>query len=738
MRMTRLWPIVALAAVALIPTGKFIFGGLTPAPVDQVHQLPPWNGRKPDTPWDILQLDGALQFLPWRDYMLASMEDGEAPLWNPYTLGGVPFLANSQTAPLYPLHWLLAPLGIGAEWLMSLSAWLHLFIAGLGVYLLCIRLGGSAFGGLIGGTAITLSAFMVSWIQLPSVIMTASWIPWCLLGVLRLCDDPSAKSVAKLAAPVGMMLLAGHLQIAGYGLMATVLYALWIIGFRRAWMRLGLVAFGALALGFLLASPQLLPAIEAGRNGHRSAPPTAAGWEGHQGQALAPYHLAVFVTPTIFGMPNQAHPLALPGETSYWLAYEETGRHYAELAFYVGPIVLALGLIALAGFWRKPEISFFGVLFLFGLLVALGTIVAKALYYGIPGWSATGSPGRAAILVSVALCVLAGVAFRRSKEKSINVRAIRVGLIALILAFSGALIAMLFLPSGTETSELYAAAIKELYAAALKENYPLIALFVLGAVLVYGGMATGRSHHLIAAVLLLFQIITLSILHLSMNPGSERGQYRESFAGLDVLQKLGSTRIAVVNDQWPLLAPGETTVAPPNSLLPYRIREIGGYDSIIPKRRKEQLDAINGQDSAPLANGNMMFIKPGFDPDELKAEGVEYLLSGSKLPYETVYESEGWALYQIPGKNTRTLVIEETAAKKKIANTGPEAEALAESLKSEGWTKVASDAESITFVYNPRLYTLGILLGLLGICGMVALSCMRIRENRSDGRADTA
>ena len=102
----RLGIALVFALVALMPTWQFVFGGKVPAPVDWVHHMAPWNEPEPKSAYDILAMDGALQFLPWRDYMLDSYRAGHVPLWNPNTLGGAPFLANSQSAPMYPLHWL--------------------------------------------------------------------------------------------------------------------------------------------------------------------------------------------------------------------------------------------------------------------------------------------------------------------------------------------------------------------------------------------------------------------------------------------------------------------------------------------------------------------------------------------------------------------------------------------------------------------------------------------------------
>ncbi|MER3462979.1 MAG: hypothetical protein C4342_08445, partial [Armatimonadota bacterium] len=108
-------PVAVCACVALLPTFPFVLQGKTPAPVDHAHRFPPWNQPQPNYRWDILQMDAVLEFLPWRDYMLETERSGEVPLWNPYTFLGVPFLANSQSAPLYPLHLLWAATPFSAE-----------------------------------------------------------------------------------------------------------------------------------------------------------------------------------------------------------------------------------------------------------------------------------------------------------------------------------------------------------------------------------------------------------------------------------------------------------------------------------------------------------------------------------------------------------------------------------------------------------------------------------------------
>lgn len=79
--------------------------------------------------------------------------------------------------------------------------------------------------------------------------------------------------------------------------------------------------------------------------------------------------------------------------------------------------------------------------------------------------------------------------------------------------------------------------------------------------------------------------------------------------------------MAIINQQWSLFAQPKALM-PPNLAALYRIKEIGGYDSLISRDIVERLRSLNGgQDPAPAENGNMMFIK---DPSRItKAQADE-------------------------------------------------------------------------------------------------------------------
>src|SRR5579885_2956341 len=251
------WPVLFLALAPLLPLWRAVFLGEAIGPWDHIRSMAPWNGPAPQTPWDVLQADGVLQFAPWRSLVFDSWAHGKPPFWNPYELMGTPLLANSQSAGFYPPHILMGLLHVPLYPAMTFLAWLHLFIAGLGVYVLVRRLGGTKTGGAIAGASFSLSAFMVSWTALPSVISTVAWIPWVLACVLAIyqtnvfwgmAKEPFFKSeqlsvaqavaetetlrrshnrwTCALIACIAMMTLAGHLQFLAFGLFSALLFAI--------------------------------------------------------------------------------------------------------------------------------------------------------------------------------------------------------------------------------------------------------------------------------------------------------------------------------------------------------------------------------------------------------------------------------------------------------------------------------------------------------------------------------
>ena len=453
----RRWPVFLLVLLPLVPLFRAVLLGEAIGPFDDVHAM--MAGDVTPRAFDVLQTDAVLQFYVWRDLVFESWGRFEAPFWNHYQLMGTPLLANSQSAGFYPLHIIAGVLHIPTAFAIALLAWFHLAWAGLGVRFLSLKLGASEYGATAGGVLFGLSPFMLSWVGLASVITTVSWIPWAL-GLVYVVFHGKAglRPAVLLAICLGMMFLGGHLQFAAYGAMAVLISGVWYFFAQRDWLnsskRFGTV-IAALAVGAMLAAPQILPVLEFNKNNHRKSVPTPDGYEGYLSTSIKTFQLTGLAFPKLLGTPGQSiesdSEVPLP---SYWPGYIKRGANYAESALYLGPVALFL----LAGLFRRRDwrtVGATGLVGLFGFLLAMGTPLNKLLYYYAPGWAASGSPGRAAVLFMIGACALAALGWpeRETEQKSLKTQ----GFVALGLIAVTVLIASWALSSVKPYAEEYAA-----------------------------------------------------------------------------------------------------------------------------------------------------------------------------------------------------------------------------------------------------------------------------------------
>ena len=591
--------------------------------------MAPWNGPKPSQPWDVLPADGVLQFYGWRDLVFDAWHRGIIPVWNSYELAGTPLLANSQSAGFYPLHILFGVLGVPTALALTALAWFHLALAGLGVRQLAKSLGADELGAAIGGASFSLSTFMVAWTGLPSVITTVAWIPWAMAGVVALFSDTPRpfRNLALTGGAIGMMFLAGHLQFAAYGVMAIVFLAVGFAIIRRKVAGLGW-SVGALALGGLLSAIQLLPVLNYSQYSHRKNAPSAEGYAAYLGSAIQPFELATLSEPNANGNPRAwANDDPALGVSSYWPSFVKQGANFAESAICLGPLVIALLLVSP---WRKRELWVVGGIGLVAFLLAIGTPLNAALYFGVPGWSSTGSPGRVGVLFVMAACVVAALGIEEIERR----RAASVGVASKIPGFQifgFACAYFILVPFFLNLSS--------------RANFPegdvgrqIRAIYEVTSELRAVGMALEGIVVCMAMILLKHAnpIVRRFSIVLPVGFAILFGIQNVVMTGapLDRISNEGTGRVAVVNNPWGLTS-AAPALLPPNTAMQSRIREVGGYDSLLHRDTVAMLNEVNGRDSAPPANGNMMFVKPGFNVAKLAEAGVQEVWSKEPLPIES-------------------------------------------------------------------------------------------------------
>ena len=259
------WVSAFLAVLLFLFFSTPIFRSEILSPADLLLKSEPWRQSAPPDfePANALLSDYVFQMRPWRSLAISSLKDGQIPLWDPYNYAGAPFLANGQSAVLFPLNllFLILPDAVGT----LLGAMARLFIAGLSAYLFARVIGLRVLGASIAGLGFSFSGFQIVWLLYP-VVNVAIWLPALFLGTEAIARRPTAPRMVALAAVVCIQFLGGHPETSLHMLSAISFYACWraAMAFKRErnWYRVvhRLAIFaGALLLGTAGAAVQLMP-----------------------------------------------------------------------------------------------------------------------------------------------------------------------------------------------------------------------------------------------------------------------------------------------------------------------------------------------------------------------------------------------------------------------------------------------------------------------------------------------
>ena len=202
---------------------------------------------------------------PMTRYGFEELSSGRIPHWNPYQLGGMPFLAVPHVGLLYPGNWIYALFDTAAA--TELSYVLHLFWGGLGCMLLWRTLGLSWLAGLAAALTFMWSGWMGFYANQASLVSGMSWLPMTIYLIERTLRGNRLAGIG-VALAVGCQLLNGateffvHNMYASGAWSALRLAQLGLGGeWRTAFWR-GAGLLGAVVAGVGLALPQLLPSLE--------------------------------------------------------------------------------------------------------------------------------------------------------------------------------------------------------------------------------------------------------------------------------------------------------------------------------------------------------------------------------------------------------------------------------------------------------------------------------------------
>ena len=702
-------PLLALLLLPSVLLWPVVFQGQAFLPADLLRDIAPWRTSNPShlIPWNPLMWDGMAEFYPWRAFYAATLNTGYLPLWNPHQFCGTPFTANSQSAIFYPLNLVFCLMPVWRAF--GVSVLLHLVLTGSFAYLYLrrgMRIGRSA--SLLGAVSWQMCHWQVAWLALPTFLCVSAWLPLALFLVDRAGERPSPFRALPLGICLGLMLLAGHLQIAVYCFGLILAYALFRIAprLKSDWRRLLPCAGVALAMTFGLAAPQLLPAVELARVSHRAG--GIATWEAYQSYvrlAVPLVHLMTLFAPSFFGSPTRG---------TYWgIGLNGGPGAYMEYACYGGILTLLLAIFAIVSTWRPSATTrFWTFTAAAALLLALGTPLNMLLFFGIPGFAQTGSPGRILVVWSFCLPVLAAIgldsllrqfaprALGQSLLTFVFLAALTLGLTALWIvrnAPAGILAANL----RSEGGDLWRLPVGIILAVAAalwlhqRNSLPTPAFGgALAALVALDLLASGYGFNRTTVPQNVYPVTPLIAF---LQAHAEEG------------------RIMPINRRWSLYDP-PPAILPPNAAMVYGLYDTQGYDSLLTGQYFQFAGAMDGGSPAPQENGNMVFTY-GVGSPQARAASARFIVTREPLTFPDLtlrFSDNGAYVYE--DARALPLIRTEKLAEKFFVEAGPPTRMEAEGGGDQdfariivadqwypGWT-AKFDGESAEVIPGPYIF----------------------------------
>jgi hypothetical protein len=334
---------------------------------------------------------GALH-LPLRDFFARCLAEGQRFLWMPGWLTGFHLHGEGQAGLFHPLNLL-------SYWALPLSTAFMLelvrnhVIAFAGMYWFLRRASLPRDAAALGAIAFGLSSQLFAHhmhLNAMGAVAHAPWMMGAVDGVMRRSGRGQLTSTAGLALLIASALLLGHPQFVWIALLASGLYAGFVLLQTGRWASVSWLAVAAL-LGLLCAGVQLVPTLETLAASTRSE--AAPGFASTL--ALAPVNLLQITSPLLFGglglgEPGNEfaiHPGTFAPLAFIWLALR--GRQLGTLAplaifsVCVAGIGLWLALGDSAGLHRLlsslPGIGLLRAPTRYAFLFALGSALASAV-----------------------------------------------------------------------------------------------------------------------------------------------------------------------------------------------------------------------------------------------------------------------------------------------------------------------------------------------------------------------
>lgn len=381
--------LVWLAGAAIVMLAPALSHGMSIGPIDLLSSYG-LTSQPGVLVHNATSSDQIQQFIPWTSLAWTQVHHGQLPLWNPYSLLGMPLAFNWQSSvfSIPSLIGYLFPLNLA----YTASVVLRLVIAGAGGYVLGRVMGMSWLGSTLTGTIFELSGPMSGWAGWAQSDVLV-WAGWALAATLLLLRGlHRTRDTVFLAFAVAFAIYGGHPESILLLLVFLFVVSVVLLGIRAirhgvSQLFLGVNVMVAVVAGIAIAAPLVLPGLQVVRESARNA--SASGFA-----ALPPSTVVGFVFSSFYGRPVAG---------SQWFG----PLNYYEITAYVGIIALVLAGVALIRRWHRPEVQTVAVVGIVTLVVVY-LAPLRSLLNALPAGPAT-DWNRALVLTALPIAVLAGL-----------------------------------------------------------------------------------------------------------------------------------------------------------------------------------------------------------------------------------------------------------------------------------------------------------------------------------------
>jgi len=174
-----------------------------------------------------LKYDAIDYYFPSRHLISQFLASGEWPLWAPYQNLGYPLYADPQSGAWYPISLLLATITSYPLYMIHLEFFIHVVIAGVGMFYLVRSLLMRQEVAFMAAVAYMLSGFFVGNAQHLTWLISAAWLPVVLNTFLHLLRDSRFIKTIPFAIALFMMFSGGY--PAFVFIVLYLLLVLWVV-----------------------------------------------------------------------------------------------------------------------------------------------------------------------------------------------------------------------------------------------------------------------------------------------------------------------------------------------------------------------------------------------------------------------------------------------------------------------------------------------------------------------------